>query len=62
MAARCLASSIIKRRSHVSIWKWVQKYSDLADSFGNDDRHLIKEIFVVETMLQIDGQDYWLRI
>jgi putative transposase len=60
LAARCL-SSIIKR-THVSIWKWVQKYSSLvADKFGTD-RRLVKEIFVDETLLQIDGKDYWLWI
>jgi transposase-like protein len=66
LAARCLSSSSssssVIRRSHVCIWKWVQKYSDLADSFGTDDRHVVKEIFVDETLLQIDGQNYWLWI
>src|SRR5579884_2299373 len=59
LAARCL-SSIIKR-SHVSIWKWVQKYSGLADKWSVNKR-AVKEIFVDETLLQIDGQDYWLWI
>jgi putative transposase len=53
--------SSVTRRSHVSIWKWVQKYSSLADKFGTD-RHLVKEIFVDETLLQVDGQNYWLWI
>ena len=62
LAARCL-SSITKRtrRSHVSVWKWVQKYSNLTDRFGTD-RNAVKEIFVDETLLQIDGKDYWLWI
>jgi transposase-like protein len=60
LAAKCL-SSFIKRRNHVSIWKWVQKYSSLADQFVTD-RHLVKEIFVDETSLQIDGQNYWLWV
>ena len=47
LAAKCLESIII-RRSHVSIWKWVQKYSDCADSFVTP-RHLVREIFVDET-------------
>jgi putative transposase len=59
LAARCL-SSIIKR-SHVSIWKWVQKYYGLADRLSVNKR-AVKEIFVDETLLQIDGQDYWLWI
>jgi putative transposase len=45
----------------VSIWKWVQKYSSLADRFKTN-RYAVKEIFVDETLLQIDGQDYWLWI
>ena len=51
----------------MAIWKWVQKYSDSADRFRTDrqtDRRLVKLIFVVdETLLQIDGIDYyWLWI
>ena len=59
LAARCL-SSIIKR-SHVSIWKWVQKYSGLADRLSVN-KCAVKKTFVDETLLQIDGQDYWLWI
>jgi putative transposase len=47
------------KRTHVSIWKWVQKYSKLADRF-KVNRHLVKEIFVDETLLKINGQHYWL--
>ena len=61
MAARCLSSSIMKR-SHVAIWKWVQKYSNLADRFLQTDKRLVRVIFVDETLLQIDGKDYWLWI
>jgi transposase-like protein len=49
----------IIKRTHVSIWKWVQKYSKLADRF-KVNRHLVKEILVDETMLKVNGQDYWL--
>lgn len=59
LAARSL--SPIKKRSHVSIWKWVQKYADCADRFRTD-RRLVSVIFVDETLLQIDGIDYWLWI
>jgi transposase-like protein len=59
LAARSL--SPIKKRSHVSIWKWLQKYSDCADRFRTD-RRLVRAIFVDETLLQIDGNDYWLWI
>jgi putative transposase len=61
LTARCMASSVI-RRSHVSIWKWVQKYANCADRFVETDRRMVKEIFVDETMLQIDGQNYWLWV
>jgi putative transposase len=59
LAAQSLAP--IKKRSHVSIWKWVQKYADCADRFKTDKR-LVKEIFVDETLLHIDGKNYWLWI
>jgi putative transposase len=49
------------KRSHVSIWKWVQKYSDLAGKF-RVERRQVKRIFVDETLLKIDGQEYWLWI
>ena len=51
----------ITKRTHVSIWKWVQKYAKLIDRFvviGR--RRRIKEIFVDETLLKVDGQNYWL--
>jgi hypothetical protein len=47
------------KRTHVSIWKWVQKYSTLTDRFVVGKRK-IKKIFVDETLLKINGQDYWL--
>ena len=43
------------------MWKWLQKYSDLADRFTATKRQ-VEEIFVDETLLQIDGHDCWLRI
>jgi putative transposase len=60
---RCTSKSLeyIIRRSHVSIWKWVQKNANVADCF-RIYKHGIKEIFVDETLIQIDGKDYWLWI
>ncbi len=49
----------ITKRTHVSIWKWVQKYAKLTDRFVIGRRR-IKEIFVDETLLKVDGQNYWL--
>jgi putative transposase len=61
LAARCLES--IVKRSHVAIWKWVQRYSELAYNRFKTDRRLVKVIFVDETLLQIEGKDYyWLWI
>jgi transposase-like protein len=59
LAAKCLSSSVIKR-THVSIWKYVQKYSELAADRFRINKHAVKKIFVDETMLKIYGQDYWL--
>ena len=39
----------IKKRTHVSIWKWVQKYSILADRFVIGKRK-VQKIFVDETL------------
>lgn len=58
-ASKCLESVV--KRTHVAIWKWVQKYSRYADRFRTD-RRLVNKIFVDETLLQIDGQDHWLWI
>src|SRR5579884_4133536 len=59
LAAKCLES--MAKRSHVSIWKWIQKYSNCADRFSLE-RQKVKKIFVDETLLQINGKDYWLWI
>lgn len=61
LAAKCLSAAVMIERTHVSIWKWVQKYADCADRFRMD-RRLVRRIFVDETLLRIDGQDYWLWI
>ena len=60
---RCTSRSLehIIKRSHVSVWKWVQKYGKVADRF-KISKHQVREIFVDETLLQIDGIDYWLWI
>jgi putative transposase len=61
LATRCLESVV--KRSHVSMWKWIQKYSNLDDRIKTDRHHSVKAIFVDETMIRIDGQDYyWLWI
>lgn len=59
LAAKCLESMM--KSSHTSIWNWVQRYSDCADRF-RIGKHQIKEIFVDETLLKIDVQEYWLWI
>ena len=54
--------SAVITRTHVAIWKRVQKYSDCVDKVLKMDKRLVKEIFVDEMLLQIDGHDYWLWI
>ncbi|MFP3214222.1 MAG: hypothetical protein RXR18_03310 [Nitrososphaeria archaeon] len=38
----------IIKRSHVAIWKWIQKYSFVLDSF-DVDKHDVNSIFIDET-------------
>lgn len=57
----CKSLEPIIKRTHVSIWKWVQKYSIVADRFVIGKRQ-VKKIFVDETLLKINGQGYWLWI
>ena len=41
------------KRTHVSIWKWLQKYSILADRFVVIGKRKVQKIFVDETLLKI---------
>jgi hypothetical protein len=58
-AARSLAP--VKKRSHVAVWTWVQKYAGCADRFRPNKR-AVSQIFVDETLIRIDGHDWWLWI
>jgi putative transposase len=51
----------LKKRTHVAIWKWVQKYASFQDRF-RVKKNMIKEIFVDETLIKINGQNWWLWI
>jgi len=42
----------IIKRSHVAIWKWIQKYSFVLDSF-DVDKHDVNSIFVDETEINV---------
>jgi len=42
----------IIKRSHVAIWKWIQKYSFVLDSF-DVDKHYVNSIFIDETEINI---------
>ncbi|MFP3223258.1 MAG: hypothetical protein RXR21_06330 [Nitrososphaeria archaeon] len=42
----------IIKRSHVAIWKWIQKYSFVLDSF-DVDKHEVNSIFIDETEINI---------
>ena len=58
LEAKCL-EQVVGKRSHIAITKWVQKYSEYPNMF-RIDKHEVKQIFVDETLIQIDGQNYWL--
>jgi len=60
LAAKCLSSLV--KRSHVAIWKWVQRYAFLAADRFRIDKHKIRQIFVDETLVKIDGLEYWLWV
>ena len=51
----------ILKRTYVSLWKWVQRFADCADRFIVN-RHSVKQILVDETLVKIDGIEYWLWI
>jgi len=42
----------IIKRSHVAIWKWIQKYSFVFDSF-DVDKHDVNSIFIDETEINV---------
>src|SRR5919205_4044829 len=44
----------IIKRTHVSIWKWIQKYSILAADRFVIGKRQVKRIFVDETLLKIN--------
>jgi putative transposase len=48
-------------RSHVSIWKWVQRLAPYCDRF-DVDRKLVRVIFVDETMIKIRGRRAWVWV
>jgi putative transposase len=49
------------KRSHVSIWRWVQRLAPLCDRF-DVDRKLVRTIFVDETMIKIRGRQAWVWV
>ena len=44
----------IIKRSHVAIWKWIQKPSFLLDS--DVDKHYVNSIFIDETEINFSGK------
>jgi putative transposase len=49
------------KRSHVSIWRWVQRLAPICDRF-DVDRKLVRTIFVDETMIKIRGRQAWVWV
>ena len=59
-----LASKILEpiiERSHVSIWKWVQRFASASERFSVERRD-VKRVLVDETLIRIRGREYWLWI
>jgi transposase-like protein len=48
-------------RSHVAIWKWVQRLAPFCDRF-DVNRTLVRAIFVDETMIRIRGRQAWVWV
>jgi transposase-like protein len=49
------------KRSHVAIWKWVQRSAPLCDKL-DVDRKLVRTIFVDETMIKIRVRRAWVWV
>jgi putative transposase len=58
-AAKALSSRIKKRRSHVAVWKWVQKYKP-ERIFTKRKR--IFEFIIDETQLKVGNNYFWIWI
>ena len=58
-AARALR--LIISRSHVSIWRWVQRLGPALGSIGADPRE-VRRIFVDETMVDLGGTPAWIWV
>jgi putative transposase len=58
-AARALR--LIISRSHVSIWRWVQRLGPALGSIGADPRD-VHRIFVDETMVDLGGTPAWIWV
>jgi putative transposase len=48
-------------RSHVSIWRWVQRLGPILGSIGADPRE-VRRIFIDETMVDLGGTPAWIWI
>jgi transposase-like protein len=59
LASRALEPMV--ERSHVSIWKWVQRVAPFAERFSVP-RKGVERIFVDETLINVSGREYWLWI
>ncbi|MFP3214759.1 MAG: hypothetical protein RXR18_06120 [Nitrososphaeria archaeon] len=59
MIASRVLEPIIKR-SHVAIWKWIQKYSFVFDS--DVDKQYVNSIFIDETEINVGGKKAWLWV
>ncbi len=51
----------IIKRSHVAIWKWIQRYSSVLDSF-DVSRKNVRAIFIDETEINVGGKKAWVWV
>ena len=58
-ASKALTSRIIKRSSHVSIWKWVQKYKPQKIS---QKRRKVSEFIIDETQIKVGNNYFWIWV
>jgi putative transposase len=58
-ASKALTSRIIIKRSHVSIWKWVQKYKPQKIS---QKRRKVSEFIIDETQIKVGNNYFWIWV
>jgi putative transposase len=58
--ARALSFLHIVKRSHVAVWKWIQRYKP--QKVSNKRRKKIKQFIIDETQIKVGSQYIWLWV